>query len=257
MSAHLTEEEQLEALKRWWKENGTSTMASIVIAVAAYFSWQFWQTNQQAQAEAASGVFQQMMEAAQPQAGQALSDESRATASHLAGELKANYSGSLYAKQAAMLLAKLAVESNELDKAAEELKWVLSQSPSAAVKALTNLRLAKVFYAQSKFDEVIATLGKGDAGAYGSAYEELKGDALLAKSEPQSARAAYQLALDTLATGEGARRTLLEMKLNDLKTAAAANEADTTESEATEPETTEPESAEPTASENDSEGEDA
>ena len=239
MSAHLSEEEQLEALKRWWKENGTSTVASIVIAISAYFGWQFWQTNQQAQAEAASGVFQQMMEAANPTAGTAVTAEGRATASHLAGELKGNYSGSLYAKQAAMLLAKLAVEDNELDKAAEELRWVLSHSPSAAVAALSHLRLAKVLYAQGKFDETINELSKVEAGAYASAYEELKGDALLSKSDTQGARAAYQLSLDTLSTGEGARRALLEMKLNNLRAPAAINDAEPAESEAVETAVTE------------------
>ncbi len=219
MSAHLTDEEQLEALKRWWKENGSSTVASIAIALAGYFGWQYWQTSQQTQAEAASAVYQQMIEASDVNAGETVSDESLATESHLAGVLKSDFSGSFYAQQAALLLAKRAVEENSLDGAAEELQWVLDQNPEASVAALTHLRLAKVRYAQASYDEALSELGAVEPGAFASVYAELKGDILLAQGDQQAARASYQLALTSLLDAERGRSTLLQMKLNDLKSA--------------------------------------
>ena len=220
MAEHLTDEEQLEALKRWWKENGSSTVATITIAVVGYFGWQYWETSQQAQAEAASAIYQQMMEASETQPGQVISDESAATAGHLAGELKNNYSSSLYAQQAALMLAKLAVASKDLDKAEAEIKWVLAQNPDEALALLANLRLAKVLYAQEQYDAALSALSTQDAGAFTAAFESLKGDILLAKDDQQGARGAYQLALISLLPTEGARRALLEMKLNDVKVAA-------------------------------------
>ena len=243
MSAHLTDEEQLEALKRWWKENGSSTVASIAIALAGYFGWQYWQTSQQTQAEAASAVYQQMLEASDIKAGESISDESLATESHLAGVLKSDFGGSFYAQQAALLLAKRAVDKNSLDKAAEELTWVLAKNPEESVLALTHLRLAKVRYAQTKYEDALSELSAVDAGVFASVYAELKGDISLAQGDQQSARASYQLALTSLLDAERARATLLQMKVNDLKTApvnvyekteAGAETTDTSPSETNE-----------------------
>ncbi|MEW8396328.1 MAG: tetratricopeptide repeat protein, partial [Candidatus Thiodiazotropha sp.] len=40
MSEYQTEEEQVEAIKRWWKENGTSVIAGLVIGLGGIFGWQ-------------------------------------------------------------------------------------------------------------------------------------------------------------------------------------------------------------------------
>ena len=42
MAELRTEEEQVEALKSWWKENGKSLIMGVVIAVAAVFGWRGW-----------------------------------------------------------------------------------------------------------------------------------------------------------------------------------------------------------------------
>jgi len=220
VAEHLTDEEQLEALKRWWKDNGSSTVATVVIAVVGYFGWQYWETSQQAQAEAASAIYQQMIEASQVQPGQVISEESAATAGHLAGELKSNHASSLYAQQGALMLAKLAVENKDLDQAAAEIKWVLAQNPDEALALLAHLRLAKIFYGQEQYDAALGELTMQNTGAFTAAFEDLKGDILLAQGDRQGARAAYQLALISLLPAEGARRALLEMKLNDVKVAA-------------------------------------
>ena len=62
MADHLTEEEQIEALKAWWAENGVKTLVSIVLIVGGYFSYQSWDQNKQLQAEIASGIWQNSMD---------------------------------------------------------------------------------------------------------------------------------------------------------------------------------------------------
>ena len=42
MADHITEEEQIEALKRWWDENGKQVVLAIVLTVGGYFGWQAW-----------------------------------------------------------------------------------------------------------------------------------------------------------------------------------------------------------------------
>lgn len=217
MSAHLTEEEQLEALKRWWNENGKSTIVGVAVVVAGYFGYQGWQTNQQAQAEMASAQYQDILEAVQVAPGQALSEEKRATVVHLSEGLKSDHGSSLYASQAALFLAKLAVEQNDLDRAAAELQWVLEQDVDSSISKITSNRLARVLLAQQKYDEALQQVSSDDAGSFASLFAETRGDILLAQGDVKMARAAYELAQQTMAEADSSRAALLSMKLDDLK----------------------------------------
>ena len=86
MAEHLTEEEQLEALKRWWKENGQSTIIGVLLAVSGYLGWTFWQDSQRSSAEAASAIYQDLIDAVSVQPGEELSDEKRTSVNHLADQ---------------------------------------------------------------------------------------------------------------------------------------------------------------------------
>ena len=222
MSAHLTEEEQLEMLKRWWKDHGQSLVIGVILALGAYLAWQWWQGSQRAQAEAASSQYQQLVEAMAVEPGVAPTDEMRATAKHLAGQLKTDHTDSLYAKSAALFIAKLAVESDDLVAAASELQWVLAQKPAAALERLARLRLARVQTAQGEHDQALQTLNaavatEGNADTYAAAYAQVQGDIYLAQGKPEQARTAYASAMDKIAAEEGAQREILQMKIDDLQ----------------------------------------
>ena len=45
MAEDITEEEQIEALKRWCAENGMQTVLAVVLVTGGYFGWQFWGTH--------------------------------------------------------------------------------------------------------------------------------------------------------------------------------------------------------------------
>ena len=62
--ADRSEEEQLDIVKRWWKENGTSLIAGAALAAAGVFGWNAWQNYQQGQSEAASVRYQQLVNVA-------------------------------------------------------------------------------------------------------------------------------------------------------------------------------------------------
>lgn len=225
MTAHLTEEEQLEALKRWWSENGTSTVVGVALAVSGYLGWGFWQDKQQADAEAASSSYQTLMEAVVAEPGQALSEEKSATANHLADELKAQHGDSLYASQAALFKAKLAVESDDLTAAAAELEWVIAQNVEPSMTLLTRSRLARVQLDLGEHDKALATVADANSGSFKALFAEIRGDVLLAQGKDSEARAAYQLAADNLIPEQAGRRPLLEMKINDLQSAPVAGAA--------------------------------
>ncbi|ROS05165.1 putative negative regulator of RcsB-dependent stress response [Sinobacterium caligoides] len=218
METYRTEEEQVEAIKHWWKENGTSTLLTIAIVVAGYFGWQYYGQNQQASAEQASAIYQQLLEA-NDQLAQQPDDAQLATAHHLASQLKEDYEGSTYAQFAALINARLYVNSEDLVKAEAELRWVLEHSSQQSTTDVTELRLARVLDAQGKTDEAEQLIAKQRDGAMQVGFEELKGDILAAKGDPSGARTAYQQAKDLAAENKVQASPLLALKLQNLPAA--------------------------------------
>ena len=123
MESYRTEEEQVEALKRWWQENGRSTIAGVVLAIAAVVGWQGWQSSRDAAAADASIVYQQMLQAL---TSEALADIERGR--EMAAELKDKHRGSSYAQFAALHLARIAVAEGNSAEAERELRWVLTKA---------------------------------------------------------------------------------------------------------------------------------
>ncbi len=193
MNEYRTDEEQVEVLKNWWRENGSSTLISIAVALAIVFGWRTWQDNQQANIDNASFAYQELLDAVAA-VETAPDDIKIATVDFMAENLKENYSGSGYSQFAAFLKARQAVSDNDFVTAEEELRWVLNNEPSHEMRLVTELRLAKVLYAQEKSDEAMALLAREDTGAFAHAFLELKGDILVNKEDYQGAVDAYTLA---------------------------------------------------------------
>ncbi len=225
---YQSDDEQVEALKKWWNENGKSTLVTIVIAIAGVFGYQGWQKQQQAEVDAASAIYQNLLSATGGQNGTATTEQI-ATANHLADTLKADFPGSTYARFAALYKAKLAVNDKDLAGAEEELRWVLASGPSAEITVQSKLRLARVLSAQGKYDDALKEL-QGDSGAFASAYEEVKGDIYLAQGNKADAALAYQKALELEQQGTNpASNPLLALKIQQLATqdsAAASSDAE-------------------------------
>jgi predicted negative regulator of RcsB-dependent stress response len=196
VESYRTEEEQVEALKRWWKENGTNTLITVLVVVALTFGWQGWQARQAARAEAASGLFQQLVEAldtapAEDAAG-AEADAARAEVRALATRLKTDYDGTTYAHFAALHLARLQVAGGELEAAEAELRGVVdATSRGEDLHRVARLRLGRVLASRGATEEALELL-TGDAnGPYAGAYAMARGDLLLAAGRDADARAAY------------------------------------------------------------------
>ena len=212
METYRTEEEQVEALKKWWDENGRSTVAAVALALFAGVGGNYWQGHQQPQAEAASALVEEMLAAAR-EAGQ---ENDLARLQTLAERVKADYASSAYAQFASLHLARIAVGQGRLDDAESELRWVLTQGPDAEVRTLAELRLARVKTAQGDARAALDILGAAEVGAYAPAYAEAEGDAWLLLGEEGNAVAAYERALGlAAASGMGAGESL-RLKLSAL-----------------------------------------
>lgn len=214
MDAYRTEEEQLAALKRWWKNNGSSLLIGIGLAIAVIFGWQAWQDHQKSSGEAASEMYFNLVEAvAQNNADQT------STVMHLAGQLQEEFGSTTYAQYAALLAAKQAMISNDLDAAEKQLSWAVEHSKTGgSLHLLANLRLARIIAAKGgaeNLEAALAMIENVDADAHKASYEEIKGDLYLALGRTDQARGAYQAAVDSL-EDEADNRPILNMKLDDL-----------------------------------------
>ncbi len=212
MADHLTDEEQLQQLKNWWKENGTSLIVAVLVGLIAYFGFQWWQSHQQRQAEQASALYSQLLDSIEVANQQPLSDEQKSTASYLVDQLQEGYKSSQYAVNASLFLAKISVDDQNLDNAVTQLSWAIEHADDH-IKDLATLRLARVYFAQEKYDDALALISLDNDSAFLSLNAELNGDILLAKNDKEGAQKAYQQAIDSLGESASFRRNLLPIKL--------------------------------------------
>lgn len=215
MSEELrTEEEQVEAIKNWWNENGKSLIITVVVVLAGYFGWNGYQENQRIQGEAAASIYEQLMS----KATKPLSEQTEADKMELetvAAQLKTEYPDSLYAQFAGLYLAKFAIEANDFEAASAELSALVEAKKVSPVTYLAQVRLARVFVQQNKLDEALALVATTPEESFTVQYEETKGDILFAKGELVSARDAYQAAREA-AMALGINTQVLQRKIDDL-----------------------------------------
>jgi predicted negative regulator of RcsB-dependent stress response len=202
-----SDREQVEALRKWWKENGGSIVLGAVLGLGAVIGWRTWVGYQQAQAEKGSVAYEQVVGLAET------GDRQQAV---VQGEfLIADQPGSLYAGLAALLLARVAAEHGDLADAARRLEWVAATPPVPEMEPVARLQLARVRLAEGKLDEALALADRETPEPFRALYAELRGDILVARGERESARAAYRQALEQLDAG-APTRALVRMKLDDL-----------------------------------------
>jgi predicted negative regulator of RcsB-dependent stress response len=215
VESYRTEEEQVEALKRWWEENGRSTIIAIVVALALAFGWQGWQRHAQQQRDGASDIYQAMLAAAG--SGES-GEELRVTLSSFAERLKADYPDTVYARFGALQLARAAVNAGELERAEEELRWVIAGADrDSDVARVATLRLARVLAARGAGERALEILDEADPAGYAGAYAMARGDILLLLDRDSEARQAYASArLQGAGAAGPAGPGTLEQKLQSL-----------------------------------------
>jgi len=211
---HFSEEEQAEALKKWLNENLPSLLGSIVLALAIVFGYQYWQDSAREEGEAASAIYQQIVEIVDISPLEEISEENKNRLADLSASLKQEYKDSVYSQFAAMLMAKLAVDANQLDKARVELEWALKQTSEEPVEMVIRQSLARVLLAEGNVDEALKLVDVKDTKGFNSSMAEIRGDIYKSQGKFASARQAYQQALQ--AFPEGLSNPVLEMKLSDI-----------------------------------------
>lgn len=207
MDIYASDEEKAEAIKQWWRDNGRSVVAGVVLGSAAIFGFRYWTAQQDLQAAQASVLYQQ----ATIQLNQTDYEQAQETVS----QLKQDYDATPYAVFAALELAQSATQKGEWDVAEQQLTWVVDNAELSAHRDLARLRLVQINLQQDDYDEADALIAAAETSAFTSLFAELEGDIALAQGKADAARDAYMRAVSSLAVGDP-RQSLLQLKLDDV-----------------------------------------
>ena len=207
VDVYASEEEQVAAIKKWWKENGTSVILGVVIGSSALFGWRAWQGQITAKGEQASSVYSQLENQ--------LASEEKEAAATTGKQLMETFPKTPYASFAALKLAKLAVEAEDIAGAENYLRWTIENGQPEELVQTATMRLARLNLSSEKADAAWALLQTIEEASVLASYHELKGDILLAQDKQTEAKAAY-LQASALNPGGPAGNAFLEMKMDDL-----------------------------------------
>ncbi|MBT8438570.1 MAG: tetratricopeptide repeat protein [Gammaproteobacteria bacterium] len=204
-NTHLSDEEQAEALKRWWSENGKSIIGGIVVGLGLVFGWQGWNEHQRSQSEMATAeydrfqlsIMQSNLDAAQVQASKITED----------------YSATAYDYFVALDLAKALVAKKDFEGARKQLELAIASADDDGLKLIAEARMARLLVAMNETDTARALVNNAQGTPFAGEFAHIDGDIAAVAGDKTSAGVAYQKALDT---GAG-NKQLLEMKLNETR----------------------------------------
>lgn len=188
MEVYETEEQQVEAVKKWWKENGVSLIAGVALGLSAIAGWKYYQGEQANHNLDASQMYLSMVNLV------AVQDENADVAT-IGDQLAANYADTPYAALAALLMAKVYYEKGNVDAAISQLTWVSKNASDIETKQIAQIRLIRVLLSEEKLKKVDKLLSSPHPSAFDAKYEELKGDLMIAKNQLDDARVAYDTAM--------------------------------------------------------------
>jgi len=208
MDVNASEKEQIESLKKWWKDNGSSMITGVLLGLSLLFGGKAWMNWKDTQAQNASNVYTRMQSA--------LNQNNIELARGEANELISNHTGSGYAALAALTLAKLAVQDGEDAVAQGQLEWALEHARTPQLTNIARTRLVRVLIDEKDYTQAETLLMQvSDAGQYSAIYTELKGDLAFAQGETKRAAEAYRDALAALPK-EAPNVTYLRVKYENL-----------------------------------------
>ena len=120
MAEFETEEQQVEALKQWWAENGRAVMLGIGLGLALIFGFRGWQGYQESVSQDASSAYTNVLESLEQ-------DDEGEKFLGLVSEIRDDHGSSPYAAMASLAEARYQVEKNQLSEAEKALRWAIDK----------------------------------------------------------------------------------------------------------------------------------
>ncbi len=183
MNEILSDDEQVERIKAWWKANGNSIIAGVVIGLGGFFAWQWWGGYQDKLAGEGAEAYELFAQTA-------FGNDVKKTDDAMA-QLQSNFGETSYSQFAAMELARQQVSAGSLE-AAEKTLDNLLKSADSALKPLLQTRLARLLVAQKRLDEAAELLDSINSDAYAAETAAIRGEIAYQQGDMTAARAALQ-----------------------------------------------------------------
>jgi len=236
----LSEKEQIEQFRSWWSEYGGYVIVGVAAGALLLFGFNYYQNSKLAAQLEASALYETLTKH--------VVDGDLDGAESVADQLATAFAKTTYAAQSKLAMARLYMDRNRDQDAADALDEMLVSAASEELKAVARLRLARILLYQDKPQEVVDLLEAQDIPAFAATYAELLGDAYVALGRIADAQAAYQQVLmDPLSQGT-VDQQLVQWKALDLPEVqiekppaepaaepAADDDAQTSESAASDP----------------------
>ncbi|WP_105903371.1 YfgM family protein [Vibrio gangliei] len=196
------EEQQVEAIKDWWRDNGKAVVIGIVMGIGGIFGWHTYQDSVASAQEEASHGYTEVISNLEAKGIDA--------ASSAQAFIDSNDKTS-YAVLTALQLAQVQIDANKLDDALAQLKWAQSHSSDETLTPMFAYRTARVLAEKAQYDEAIKAISDVKSDAWKARNQELIGDIYLLKGDKDAAKSAY-----TQAQQDGSNSQVLQLKLDDL-----------------------------------------
>jgi predicted negative regulator of RcsB-dependent stress response len=216
MAYDLEEQEQIASFKAFWDTYGNLITWVLIIALAGYAGFNFWNSHQQNKAAEASGLYDQLLTS--------LQSNDNAKVQRIAGDIESKFDGTAYAQMAALGAAKGAFDANDLKTAKAQLQWAVDHG-NDEYKSIAKLRLAGVLLDEKSYDQALTLLNGDFLPQFKADVADRKGDLFVAQNKLPEARTQYQAALAAM-DQKNPGRQLVQIKLDaiggDSKAAAPA-----------------------------------
>ena len=213
----------MQALKQY----GSYIITAILLALAGYFGWTYWQANharvdtvaadqyadiQRLNAEVSLAAQNPDLEA---DAQTALA-ASRAQLDKNIDTLVTTHGSSVYAWQALMIKARQQVDADDFKGGIASLKQALAiDLGDAGLSAITRLRYANVLLASGDVDAALSEANGELPSSFEPSKQELLGDIYIVKNDKEAAIKAYNNAWEILRS-RNETRAVLALKMESL-----------------------------------------
>lgn len=203
------EEEQVELLKAWWKQNGNLVMGVVTAALIAYAGYQGWRIYQNNQSQEAGVMYGQLI--------QALDAKDNKKVKDLAAGIVDKYGRSAFGPRAALITAKINYDAGDLKSAKAQLQWVIDNAKESALADMAKMRLAGVLLDEKQYDAALRLLSEKHEDTFESLFQELRGDIFAAQGKRDDAVKAYKQAIDLVEKSGSKEREAQRLRLVEMK----------------------------------------